>query len=265
MDELLLELKHIGFSEMEGKCFITLAQNQLLTGYEIAKKLGASRSNVYASLQSLVEKGFVLTSKGEPSYFQSITFDELQNKIRNNLENSLDKLEKKFPTSIQNFDDFFTLEGYKQVIDRLTMEIRQAKKEILIDFWAEEIDWFRELLLEREKGGVRIIASTLGEVDLPLKTVLTAEREEAWQQEIGRKFSILIDRKVTILGVCHQGFHTKALFTKHPAMTSLLLNNLFHDLVIHEIGNDFKLEMEKRYGRNFEKIAKKYFEMDWNN
>jgi sugar-specific transcriptional regulator TrmB len=259
MDNVLPILKNLGFTEMESKCFITLAQNKSLTGYEVAKKLGASRSNVYASLQSLVENGYVLSIKGETSHFKAISFEELQSKLRSNMDESLNKLESIFPEFLQSFDDFFTLDSEKQIRERIHFELSQAQEEILFDFWAEETDWFHALLIDAEKRGLHVMGSVLGDTELPLKTVLTEQREDTWQQTLGRKFSVLVDRKVSILGVCQEKFAVKALFTEHPGMANLLFNNFYHDLIIHEITKDFGSQIEQKYGPNFNKIIQKYF------
>ncbi|MCH5584233.1 TrmB family transcriptional regulator [Shimazuella sp. AN120528] len=259
MEDVLPILRSLGFSEMEGKCFVTLAQNKSLTGYEVAKKLGASRSNVYSSLQSLVDKGYVLSIKGETSNFKAISFEELQSKLRRNMDESLNKLETVFPEFLESYDDFFTLDSQKQILERIQFELSQAKEEILFDCWAEEVHWFRDLLIDGENRGLRVMGSVLGDVELPLKTVLIEPREDSWQQTLGRKFSVLIDRKVTILGVHHKKFATKALFTEHPGMANLLFNNFYHDVVIHEITKDFGTQLEQKYGRNFNKIIQKYF------
>lgn len=38
---------------------------------------------------------------------------------------------------------------------------------------------------------------------------------------------------------------------------------MFQDLVLHEIAGDFGPKLAEKYGRNFEKILKKYTGHDW--
>ncbi|WP_010492538.1 helix-turn-helix domain-containing protein [Paenibacillus elgii] len=113
-----------------------IAENQKMTGYEVAKKLGVSRSNVDAALQTLLDKGMLLSSVEDVTHFHAISIDEIQGKI-----------------------------------------------------------------------------------------------QKPW--------------------------------IPHPALTKLLLNNFFHDVVIHEIMCDMKDELEARYGRNFEEIHRKYKGKGW--
>jgi HTH-type transcriptional regulator, sugar sensing transcriptional regulator len=263
MESLVRKLCEIGFTELESKCLVVLAENNRLTGYEAAKKLGASRSNVYSSLQGLLDKGMLLISKGEPAYYQAIPLEEIQQKIQQKMSDSFSFLEKHFPVYLRTLDDFFTIEGEKQAVERVTYELQNAKEELIADMWTEEADLFGSLLVESEERGIRVLVSTVGAVELPLSTVLMDEREESWQDNGWRKFSFVVDRKVAIIGVRGDRFATKTLVTEHPALVKLLLNNFFHDVVIHEIMNDMKEEMEKRYGRNFEEIYRKYTGEGW--
>ncbi len=54
MERLLHHLRNLGFTEMEAKVMVELSRQNAASGYEVAKRLGASRSNVYAALQRLV-------------------------------------------------------------------------------------------------------------------------------------------------------------------------------------------------------------------
>ncbi|MCH5584392.1 TrmB family transcriptional regulator [Shimazuella sp. AN120528] len=263
MEQLIMELKKIGFTELEAKCLLVLGEKGKLTGYEVSKQIGTSRSHVYTALQNLIDKGMVMISKGDPSYYDSISFQEIRKKIEANLEHSFDYLEQHYPTKSESLDDFFTLEGDRQVIERVHFEVANGQQEVIADIWSEEAEIFGDILMEIEQKDVRLIVSAVGDIPLPIKNLLVDDREESWQKKGWRKFSFVIDRKIAILGVRGKGIYTKALVTKHPAMVQLLLNNFFHDVVLHEIMSDMKEDMMKRYGRNFEEIYRKYTGMGW--
>lgn len=263
MEVINNHLVQLGFTELESKCLLILAENNKMTGYEVAKKLGVSRSNVYTALQNLLDNGMILSLKGDPTYFQAIPLEEIRNKIQDKMNSSFQYLNKHFPSFLRSLDDFYTLDGEKQVTERARLEMLKANDEVIADIWTEEADVFGNVLVECERKDINVMVSSVGAINLPLKTVLMDEREESWQENGWRKFSFVIDRKTAILGVRGQDISTKALFTEHPAMVKLLLNNFFHDIVIHEIMNDMKEEIEQRYGRNFEEIYRKYTGKGW--
>ena len=54
---IIEQLTLFGLSRQEAAIYLCLLQNEELTGYEVAKLTGISRSNVYNGLASLVEHG----------------------------------------------------------------------------------------------------------------------------------------------------------------------------------------------------------------
>jgi HTH-type transcriptional regulator, sugar sensing transcriptional regulator len=261
MDEVLQHLKHLGFTDLEAKCLHVLAECGTQTGYEIAKRLGVSRSNVYSALQKLAEKGVVLTSHGEPTHYQSVPIDEIGDKIEADLQASIRFVKTHMPKQDAERTEYFSMEGDAKVIDRIRAELKKAREEALCDLWSEEAKLLKDDLVHAGGQGVRILASTVGDVELPDSVhQFPHGREEVWQERNGRKFSLLLDRKLAIIGTRGGGEPTKAMLTEHPAMVELLLNGFFHDVVMHDLQRDMGAKLEEKYGKNFKKIIQKYTE-----
>ncbi|WP_342447501.1 TrmB family transcriptional regulator [Paenibacillus ihuae] len=81
MEQLLLHLRNLGFTEMESKIMVELATKGEASGYEVAKQLGVSRSNVYAALQRLTQQGYVRCGEGEPARYSVLDPEELATMI----------------------------------------------------------------------------------------------------------------------------------------------------------------------------------------
>ena len=60
LDRLML----FGLTRQEASIFLCLSQNGEMTGYEVAKQTGISRSNVYSGLSGLVDKGAAYLEDG---------------------------------------------------------------------------------------------------------------------------------------------------------------------------------------------------------
>jgi sugar-specific transcriptional regulator TrmB len=60
MDDLVHQLSLLGLTDNEARGYATLLRFGPLTGYEVAKRSGIARGNVYASLGRLIEKQAVL-------------------------------------------------------------------------------------------------------------------------------------------------------------------------------------------------------------
>jgi sugar-specific transcriptional regulator TrmB len=259
MEGVLQHLRNLGFTELEAKCLQVLSEIGMLTGYEIAKRLGVSRSNVYASLQKLVEKGIILESKGEPTHYQSMSMEDIGTKIQTDTLASIRYVQEHMPKQNAERTEYFSMEGDTKIIERIRAELKKTKEEAFIDLWSEEVELFSEDLLHIKEQGIRVLVSSIGGVDLPEIQVFEHVRDEAWQGRNGRKFSLVLDRKLAIIGTRGgSGERTKALLTEHPAMVELLINNFFHDVVMCELQRDMGAKLEEKYGKNFKKIIQKY-------
>ncbi|MCD1259602.1 HTH domain-containing protein [Paenibacillus athensensis] len=261
MEEVVLHLKNLGFTELEAKCLHVLLETGAMTGYEIAKRLGVSRSNVYVALQKLVEKGVALASKGEPTHYQSVPIEEIGDRVEAELQASIRFVKEHLPKRDAMRTEYFSVEGDQKVLERIRAELRQTREEALCDLWAEEAGLLAPELRLAQAGGARVLVSLVGETELDGIECVPHGREESWRQEHGRKFTLLLDRRLAIIGTRGGGGEpAKAMLTEHPAMAALLLNNFFHDLVMYELHKDMGPKLEDKYGKNFKRLIQKYTE-----
>lgn len=64
MEQLLLHLRNLGFTEMESKIMVELATKGEASGYEVAKQLGVSRSMCMRRFSALHSRVMYAAAKG---------------------------------------------------------------------------------------------------------------------------------------------------------------------------------------------------------
>ncbi|MDM5280093.1 helix-turn-helix domain-containing protein [Paenibacillus silvae] len=258
MDQLLHHLRHLGFTEMESKIMVELARQGSASGYEVAKRLGVSRSNVYATLQRLEQRGFLRCSPGEPAKYSMLKPEEMTRMISDQMHTSLAYVERSMPQSEPEKPVFYNVEGDKNVFENLSRELAAAQHEIVVDVWREEAELLREDLQRAESRGVRLLWSCEGgegmlDQPLPLPGLPISGAGT------GRKFSLVVDRRWCMLGMRGEFCPTQAVVTEHPVMTGLLLSHFAQELVLYELEQDMGRELESRYGRRYADIATRYW------
>ena len=75
-------LMEFSLTRQEASIYAALLNHGDMTGYEVAKDTGFSRSNVYSALNALVEKGAAYLVEGEATKYRPVeikTFTELTN------------------------------------------------------------------------------------------------------------------------------------------------------------------------------------------
>ena len=153
---------------------------------------------------------------------------------------------------------FYNIEGDKKVFETLKRQLAEAKHEIVIDVWREEIELLHEDLQQAENRGVRLLWSC-EEGEGMLEQPLPWPGMPIYADGEGRKFSLVVDRCWCMLGMRGKGSVTQAVGTEHPVMTGLLLNHFAQDLVLFELEQDMGEALEARYGRRYERLSARYW------
>lgn len=267
MEQLLHHLRNLGFTEMEAKVMVELAASGPSSGYEVAKRLGVSRSNVYTTLQRLTQQGFLHSSHGEPVRYSMLKTEELTQMISGQMRESLTFVESQMPRSESDHPPFYTVEGDNNVLTALAKELELAEREIVIDVCHEEAALLRNELERAEGRGVKLLWSTdEGETSLS-RHMLWPGWDSSFKESStieGRKFSFVIDRRWCMLGIRGDHCSTVAMVTVHPVMTELLLSHFTQEMVLYEMENDMGNVLTERYGPHYEQIYNKYVGVDPN-
>ncbi|MGL4362553.1 MAG: TrmB family transcriptional regulator [Cellulosilyticaceae bacterium] len=139
-------LQKLGFTPSESTVFITLTKHGPLTGYEVAKLCGISRSNVYAALYSLQEKGKCYTIESETSKYIALSKEELLKSSELEWNNVSNAIQKFFPSPIEVGDPYITIKGYENVINKIKATLYDCKSHLYILSTKEIISLFVEEL-----------------------------------------------------------------------------------------------------------------------
>lgn len=133
-----------GFTPIEATVFITLCKHGALTGYEVAKLCGISRSNVYAALYSLQEKGKCYTVESDTTKYIALSKEELIAGCKRELNEIIDTIDKFFPETISIGDPYITIKGYDNVVSKIKNTILSCQSHMYILATKETILLFKE-------------------------------------------------------------------------------------------------------------------------
>lgn len=99
MEELIAQLKDMGFTEYEAKAYTALVQQSHVSAYQVSKNSGIPRARIYDILNVLVEKGIVLKEEtAEQTTYAampvSVFLQQMQQRWQSNFTSMSTKLEK---------------------------------------------------------------------------------------------------------------------------------------------------------------------------
>lgn len=139
-------LLKLGFTPIEANVFITLCKNGALTGYEVAKLCGISRSNVYAALYSLQEKGKCYTIESDTNKYIALSKDELLEGSKREFDDVWHSIDTQFPKALPLGDPYVTIKGYDTVIDKIKHTILSCTSHVYLLTTKDTILLFKEEL-----------------------------------------------------------------------------------------------------------------------
>lgn len=169
MDEITLadRLIQFGLTRQEALIYICLISNHELSGYEVAKQTGISRSNVYSSLSGLVEKGAAYLLEGSTNKYIAVSIEDFcDNKIRH-LNQTKEELKRLLPAQDQITEGYITISGYKHILDKVYAMLQSAKERIYLAAPGSFIRNLKEELSGLIKTQIKVVLITDQDPKIP--------------------------------------------------------------------------------------------------
>ncbi len=155
--DLTERLIKFNLSRQEAQLYLCLWEKGKLTGYEAAKLLGCSRSNIYSSLKVLVEKGAALVIEGSPLVYSAIEPAEyMENKLQE-LKEEKEYILKELPEKEKEKGGYFTIQGSNHIQNKISHMIRECEKRLYFSAEGEVISSYKELLREQKEKGLKVV------------------------------------------------------------------------------------------------------------
>ncbi|MBQ0166730.1 MAG: TrmB family transcriptional regulator [Treponema sp.] len=155
-------LTSFGLSRPEAQIYAVLLSHGAMTGYEVSKETGISRSNVYAALQSLAEKGAACLIQGEAARYTAVPVREFTENTMKALGEKAEYLATHTPERRIEADGYITIQGDVNIRNRMRRMLSEtqhrlyllAPSSVMADFAGE-----LEALL---RGGKKVVLLTDG-------------------------------------------------------------------------------------------------------
>ena len=220
-------LMKFGLSNVEAKVYMTLECENSMTGYEVAKSLGLSRSNIYAALASLVDKGGAYFEEGETNKYFRVPIEEFCNNYIRDIKKAKRELIKNLPEKRGKINGFVTIRGEKKILDKMITMIGEAQERIYIYIEHGYLVQIENYLLEaiKRKIKVNIITDRYGDIQGSNYSITKIDKNQIGI--IVDSFEVMIgeleDEKSTTVYSCNNNF---VFLFKKALKNEIILSNL---------------------------------------
>lgn len=129
-------LMEFGLTRQEASIYQCLLTEGKVTGYEVAKQTGISRSNAYNSLASMTEKGAAyLVEEASTRKYVPVPLNEFcKNRVRK-LEESARWLQEHMPSEKAYAEGYITIEGAENILNKIKKSVIAGRSESLYQLY----------------------------------------------------------------------------------------------------------------------------------
>ena len=155
-------LNDFGLTRQEGTIYSALLNHGEMTGYEVAKDTGISRSNVYAALTALVEKGAACLIEGESTKYRPVEITLFTSNRISELQKTAAWLKKHAPRKVIACDGYITIIGEKNIKNKIRQMLAETELRLYMMASADLLSEFEGELAEIVKAGKKVVLLTKG-------------------------------------------------------------------------------------------------------
>lgn len=220
-------LMHFGLTRQEATIYLTLFAENELSGYEVAKLTGISRSNTYTALAALFEKGAAHIIEESATRYIPVPVNEFcDNKIRHLLETK-QKLIENMPKKKEENEGYITIKGKKHILNKIINMINGAKDRIYISLSAKNLEAILPQLYEAISKGLKIVIITNPPFELSGATIYHTK-------ETQHQIRLIVDSADVLTGDIMDGDSSTCLYSKKQNLIDLLKESLTNEIKLLE-------------------------------
>lgn len=226
---LIEKLAAFGLTRQEGSIYLCLTANKELSGYEVSKLTGFSRSNVYNALASLVEKGAAYLLEGSTNKYTAVVAEEFcKNKIQH-LQQLGDEIVREIPKTDESCDGYITISGHKHICDRIHTILANVKYRVYLSMPVKYLETFREDLQRLVEADKKVVLLLQEEVVFPGAIIYIRENDE-------EQIRLIADSAYVLTGDMAGSAADTCLYCGQPNFVKVFKDSMKNEIRLIELG-----------------------------
>lgn len=233
-------LQQLGFTEYEAQAYVTLVGSGELSGYELAKRSGIPRANIYAVIGKLLERGAVHQAQDEKGQrYAAVSPTTLLRGIDADQKRALKAADQALAglAQAESPASVFNLHG-EQLLDRARQLIDACSEHLLIAIQPAEASVLAPALREARERGVDIVTLCLEACEQPCGGCQGKLHRHALAPADGSRWLLLVaDRNLTLVGRFSKTVRD-GLITAQPLVIELAHAYIHQSIALATLGDE---------------------------
>jgi len=259
MEELIEQLKNIGFNGYEAKVYIALLQYGNSTGYEVSKNSGVPQARAYDTLKALVSKKLVIITGDKPSTYMPVSPNEIINQYQDKQQKSIEYLKKNLSNfSMDYVEPIINIKDNNIVKDNIIRLLANANKEILLEAWADDFDRYSKYFNNAIEKNVDIKIVGYNNLKSDFGTVYQHSGGDSVEKMVGKCFILVVDDSEALISIVNNDNNIiDAVYTKNKTLVFITKEMIIHDMFLIDIEATIPDRLADIYGKNLVRLRDK--------
>lgn len=225
-NSFLDNLVSFGLTRQEAQIYSTLLLHGQMTGYEVSKETGISRSNVYAALSALVEKGAAYLIEGESTKYTPVAIKKFTENVLSDLSRKAKDLEKNAPQQLVQQEGYITILGAANIRNKIREMLLATELRLYIMAPAAIISEFDAELQELITVGKKVVILS-DNYKLKGAKIYETKPEEG-------QLRFITDSAYVLTGELTGSTHDSALYSGQQNLVSVMKEALKNKIILLE-------------------------------
>ncbi|MBR4791254.1 MAG: TrmB family transcriptional regulator [Treponema sp.] len=214
-----------GLTRQEAVIYTTLLSHGDMTGYEVSKETGISRSNAYAALSNLVDKGASYLIEGDSTKYHPVDVDTFTKNVLNELQEKAVFIHEHAPEKQVETDGYITIIGARNIQNKLLQMIKETRIRLYISASARIVDAYEEELNELIGKGKKVVLMTDSSYNLDGAIVYHTDPEPG-------QLRVIIDSSYVMTGELTGSDDDNCLYSGQKNLVTVMKEALKNKIVL---------------------------------
>ena len=217
------KLVQFGLTRQEANIYLCLLRSKDLSGYEVSKLTGISRSNVYSALASLVEEGAAYLLEGETNKYTAVAIEDFcENRIRR-----LTALKQELVAQIPQIGDssagYITISSHRHIMDKIYNMLEHVAYRVYLSMPTE----YLEQLAADGKKVVLLVS------DLPSEAIKGSIVYQTDKQD--RQLRLIVDSSYVLTGEMNGNAADSCLYCGQKNFVNVFKDSLRNEIKLIQL------------------------------
>lgn len=250
-------LRTMGLTNHEAQIYISLAEQGVQTGYELANSTGIPRANVYAALASMVDKGAVQKIGEDPARYIATPPEEFTVGAIRAMELSARVVMNSIRPKPLEPDLVVSLEGEDVILNKINNMLETAMTTVYIHASSRDLMTVKKNLTATAKRDVKVVIISLGRCPVKAQLVYENKRPATWVNGEGRPVRLITDSKMMLTGEMGRGRLSRGVYSSNVSLVNMAKHAFVQEIILAEVMTGMGGELISRYGEDFSLIQDK--------